>query len=305
MQKSKRKKAGRIFRLALVITVFVLITATVLLSAAALFFFRVEKYSVEGISPYTKEEIIEACGISEGKSLIFADLDEGAASIEKKLPYTDNVRLSRKFPNTLVIHYDEYKERYALPLSTAGYALLGSDFKTLSFSAELPEDMTVILGVSPQMPVSGEKVIFSRETVEGTDGKKTEVDRTGEILEEIAELLEKNEFKDISAISVESRSNIYLIYQDRVVLKIGSASELDSKLSLAKKVLSEEESISANQYCVLDLTVAKQAYFSSTDADKITVLTDFLQKYRSAEKENGGDDKETQTQPEAVKGEEE
>ncbi len=302
MQKSKRKKAGKIFRLALVITVFVLITATVLLSVAALFFFRVEKYSVEGISPYTKEEIIAASGITVGKSLIFADLDEGAASIEKKLPYTDDVRLSRKFPNTLVIHYGEHKERYALPLSTSGYALLGGDFKTLSFSAQLPDDVTVILGASPQMPVSGEKVVFSREIVEGTNGEKEEVDKTGEILEEIAELLEENEFKDISAVSVESRSNIYLIYQDRIVLKIGSASELDSKLSLAKKVLSEEESISANQYCVMDLTVPKQAYFSSTEVDKITALTDFLQKYRSddkadeteqseesQEKENGGE----------------
>ncbi|MDY5896003.1 MAG: hypothetical protein SPJ40_06345 [Oscillospiraceae bacterium] len=42
MQSKRRKKAGKIFRLALVITVFVLIIATVVLSAAALIFFRVE-----------------------------------------------------------------------------------------------------------------------------------------------------------------------------------------------------------------------------------------------------------------------
>ena len=40
MQSKRRKKAGKIFRLALVITVFVLIIATVVLSAAALIFFR-------------------------------------------------------------------------------------------------------------------------------------------------------------------------------------------------------------------------------------------------------------------------
>lgn len=58
MQSKRRKKAGKIFRLALVITVFVLIIATVVLSAAALIFFRVEKYHVEGVSPYTRDQII-------------------------------------------------------------------------------------------------------------------------------------------------------------------------------------------------------------------------------------------------------
>ena len=72
MQSKRRKKAGKIFRLALVITVFVLIIATVVLSAAALIFFRVEKYHVEGVSPYTRDQIIEASGIQTGKSLILS-----------------------------------------------------------------------------------------------------------------------------------------------------------------------------------------------------------------------------------------
>lgn len=295
MQKSTRKKAGRMFRLALVITVFVLITATVLLSAAALLFFRVENYNVEGVSPYTRDEIIAASGIETGKSLLFINLEEAEAAIEKKLPYTGSVRLMRKFPNTLVIRYDEYKECYAVSLSTAGFALLGEDFKVLSFSATLPEGVTLIFGTSPLTPVVGEKMVFSQESIQGSDGETETVDPTGELLSEIAEAVDENGIEDVNALSVASKSNIYLIYQRRIVLKLGSSSDIASKLSLAKSVLEEENALSPDQFGVLNLTVPKQAYFNSCDADEIEELSEFLENYPAPEEteEPSGEEEET------------
>lgn len=302
MQSKRRKKAGKIFRLALVITVFVLIIATVVLSAAALIFFRVEKYHVEGVSPYTRDQIIEASGIQTGKSLIFADLDEAAASIEKKLPYTGSVKLSRKFPNTLVIKYDEYKETYAVPVSMAGYVLLGNDFKVLSYSAELPEGVTLINGASPTAPVVGEKIKFTDAAQE--TGDTTEIaDPTGDILARIASALEDNSFEDISAIDVTSRSNIYLIYQRRIVLKLGNPSSLDSKLALAKKVLQEEDSIAPDQSGVVNLTVVKQAYFDGRDADDIPELVEFEAGYPQVPADEPTTDGEETTTDESSGGE--
>lgn len=279
MQKSKRKKAGRMLRLAIVIIAFVLITASVLLSAAALLFFRVEKYNVEGVSPYTRDEIISASGIETGKSLIFINLEEAQASIEKKLPYTGSVRVSRKFPNTLVIRYDECKERYAISLATAGFVILGDDFKTLSFSATLPEGVTLLLGTSPLTPVVGEKTVFSQETVQSPDGESEVVDTVGEMLAEITRAIDENGLEDISALSISSRSNIYLIYQRRIVLKLGNPSDVSSKLALAKNVLEEENSLSPDQFGVLNLTVTKQAYFNSCDADEIDELVELEENF--------------------------
>lgn len=274
MQSKRRKKAGKIFRLALVITAFVLIIATVVLSAAALIFFRVEKFNVEGVSPYTRDEIIAASGIETGKSLIFADLDEAATAIEKKLPYTSGVKLSRKFPSTIVIRYDEYKETYAVAVSAAGYVLLGNDFKALSYSAALPEGVTLINGASPSTPVIGERMKFTDAVQETGDGTEP-TDPTGDILERIAAAMAENGFEDINVIDVSSRSDIYLIYQRRIVLKLGNPSSLDSKLALAKKVLAEENSIAPDQSGVVNLTVVKQAYFDSRDADEIEELAEF------------------------------
>ena len=113
----KNLKRKRRFRLAIVATAFILLLCLIVSPIIVFAVFRVKTFKVEGASPYTSEQIISASGIQQGKSLIFADLDEAAASIEKTLPYTDNVKLTKKLPSGIIIRLEETSAGFAVEMS--------------------------------------------------------------------------------------------------------------------------------------------------------------------------------------------
>ncbi len=272
----KKLKRKRNFRIALVVVCFALIIGLIASPIIIFAAFRVKAFTVDGEAPYTKEEIIAASGIAQGKNLIFADIDEGESNIEKELPYTDNVKITRKLPSTIVIRVESTEKKYAIMLSNGTYALLDKNLKVLEFAPQVPEKITVIKGAVPVKSETGEILAF---TVENPDDKSKEetpiIDRTLSLILEIASGISENTMEDINLIDVSSSSNIYLIYQGRIVLNLGDSSNIPSKLSLGKRVIAEENSVSLTQSGTINLTVSKKAYFSPSDPDDIKELVLF------------------------------
>lgn len=195
----KKLKRKRRFRLA-VVTVGFFLLLSIIISPILLFtVFRVKTFAVEGTSPYAKEEIIAASGITEGKSLIFADLDEAAAAIERTLPYTDNVKLTKKLPDGIVIRFEETFKAFAFQISGGMYALTNSDMKVLELSTTVPEGVALITGANPVKTYVGEVLSF----VKPSEDKEEEIqDKTFELLLEITQGIAQNGTKDISLINV-------------------------------------------------------------------------------------------------------
>jgi hypothetical protein len=240
----------------------------------ALAAFRVKSFSIEGQAPYTNEDIIAASGIQLGKSLIFADVDEACDNIEKTLPYTDNVVITKKLPSGIIIRLESTAKAYAVELSNGTYALLDKNLKVLEYAAGIPEGITVIKGAIPNKVDIGECLGFAAEITDDED-ETQQGDRTLSLILEISKSISDNGMKDINLIDVSSISNIYLIYQNRIVLNLGDSSEITSKLSLGQRVISEEDKISLTQSGTVNLTVAKKAYFNPSDPDDIKELVIF------------------------------
>lgn len=274
--RKKRLKRKRNFRIALVVVCFVLIIGLIASPIIIFAAFRVKAFTVDGEAPYTKEEIIAASGIVHGKSLIFADIDEGESNIEKVLPYTDNVKITRKLPSTVVIRVESTERKYAIMLSNGTYALLDKNLKVLEFAPQVPEKITVIKGAVPIKSEIGEVLAFAVEKSDDkSEEKTTATDRTLSLILEIANAISENTLEDINLIDVSSSSNIYLIYQGRIVLNLGDSSDIPSKLSLGKRVISEENTVSLTQSGTINLTVSKKAYFSPSDPDDIKEIVLF------------------------------
>ena len=287
----KKLKRKRRFRLA-VVTVGFFLLLSIIISPILLFtVFRVKTFAVEGTSPYAKEEIIAASGITEGKSLIFADLDEAAAAIERTLPYTDNVKLTKKLPDGIVIRFEETFKAFAFQISGGMYALTNSDMKVLELSTTVPEGVALITGANPVKTYVGEVLSF----VKPSEDKEEEIqDKTFELLLEITQGIAQNGTKDISLINVADVNSIYLIYQQRIVLKLGDSTELASKLSLGNRVINEENTIDPSQCGTIDLTIPKKAYFNPSDFDDVEQLVEYKNLYmqNGTEESTEGDNSE-------------
>lgn len=291
----KKLKRKRNFRIAVVTVGFFLLLALIISPILIFAVFRVKTFSVEGTSPYSKEEIISASGIREGKSLIFADLDEAAAAIEKTLPYTDNVKLTKKLPDGIVIRFEETYKAFAFQISGGMFALTNSELKVLELSASVPDGVALITGATPVKTYVGEVLAF----VNPSEDKDEEIqDKTYELLLEITGSIAQNGTNDINLINVADSNNIYLIYQQRIVLKLGDSSELASKLSLGDRVINEENTIDPSQCGTIDLTIAKKAYFNPSEFDDVEQLVEYSNIYlqnsaeQSPEEENTEDTNE-------------
>ncbi|MGN0543442.1 MAG: cell division protein FtsQ/DivIB [Acutalibacteraceae bacterium] len=279
----KNLKRKRRFRLAIVVTAFILLLCLIVSPIIIFAVFRVKTFNVEGASPYTSEQIISASGIQQGKSLIFADLDEAAASIEKTLPYTDNVKLTKKLPSGIIIRLEETSAGFAVEMSGGMYALTNSEMKVLELSGEVPEGAAVITGAVPVKAEAGSVISFSAE----------EEDKTLSLIKQITGSVAENGMEDINLIDVSEKNNIYLIYQGRIVMRLGDSSDLASKLSLGQRVISQENTIDPSQFGTVNLTVAKKAYFNPSDFNDISELVKYRENYvaeANGEAENDNSD---------------
>lgn len=269
--RQRKLKKKRRARLAIVVTGFVLLIALIISPIVLFALFRVEGFAVEGTSPYSKEEIINASGIEKGKSLIFVDIDEAQAAIEKNLPYTDDVVIKRKLPNTVVIRYGETSKAYALQVSGGAYALTDSSLKVLELVSDVPEGITLIKGAVPVKAELGTVMSFAAETEENKEEEQA-TDRTQEIIIRVLSAIPAEESANINMVDFSSFNNIYLIYKERVVMRFGESTDIEPRIDLAFRSLAVETGIDPSVSGIMTSIVPKEASFNPEDPDDIKEL---------------------------------
>lgn len=279
-RKLKRKKN---FRIAIVVAGFLLIISLIVSPIVIFAAFRVRSFTIEGNAPYTNEEVIAASGIQQGKSLVFADTDEASENIEKTLPYTDNVVITKKLPSGIIIRLESTEKAYAVALSNGTYAMLDKNLKVLEYAPEVSEGITLIKGAVPVKSEIGEAVAFVNEVTDKKDESQVD-DRVKQLILEISQAIDDNGIEGIDLIDISTSSNIYLIYQKRIVLNLGDSSDIPSKLSLGKMSITEEEVTHLTKSGILNLTITGKAFFKPSNPEDIKELVIF----------NGGEWKEDQ-----------
>lgn len=237
--KRKRRNRGRFGFLYKVLSGAVIVAAIV---AGCAVFFRVENIEVSGQSAYTAEQIIGAAEVERGDNLFAVNKFKIMRQIISRLPYVDEISVSRRLPDTLVINVTECVPAAAIQggdawwiIDTKGKILERTDENR---AAEFPP----LTGLTPDSPVVGEQL----KAAEGEDGKLSSLEKLFAALA-AREMIDQAESFDLTAINF-----IKMGYGGRFTVKI----PMNTDFSQAAKIL--EAAIGALEETdrgVIDLTL--------------------------------------------------
>lgn len=277
-----------------IITAVVILTALIMAVAVFCFVFcKVNVIKVEGKINYTADEVINSVSLIKGQSMFTLDTEEIANTVETALPYTDNVKVIKKYPRTVKIIASPAAETYAVMLSENFYAITTGELKVLKAQNSAPENLIIVQGGSIATYELGKPLSFSGDGDE--KGK--------EILISLNDAIKECGIENVNMINIYDINNLYFIYDNRIVVKLGTAENLSKKISLGKKTLDEENKQSAFQYGELDLSITKEAIFAPVDLKDLQELLDYLsieQQSEEAEETDESDEGETSAETDDV-----
>ncbi len=245
----RRRRKRRQTILFYVFLFFLVITAAVVLSFTVLF--RMETISVTGSSPYTQEEIIEASGLKKGENLFRLDLEKAESLLESGLPYIGKAQISRKLPDSVVIHVEMAETAGAVEYS-GQVALIDSSGKVLEIRSDIPEGCPAIKGVDISQAQPGQALVY----------KDTE---KKENLELLMQAMESTGLSSVTELDLDDPFNLIAVYQGRIRLELGVATDLTEKIRFFKDGILPSGQITENMRGTLDLSLVpktNKAYFS-------------------------------------------
>ena len=224
---------------------FILIIAVIFVLSV---FFRVSSIVVTGNTHYTDSEIINAIEIEQGDNLFFFDRFAAVSRVFAKLPYVEEVTVTRNLPNKVII---EVKETTAI-----AYIQLGTELWTLDHNCKIlgkaaeDEDIGLVpvVGLDP-----GTLLINERLTT--ADGSERSVN----FLEEIFDQIEgRGILTYITKIDFSDANNVKLSYGGKYIINIGDPYQVEHKFSLVVSAISQ---LKEGDIGIIDVSDAKTVHF--------------------------------------------
>lgn len=151
-RKRGRRNRGRFGFLYKVLSTLLILAAIL---TGCIVFFRVDEIIVTGGSRYSAEQVIEAAGIKQGENLFQLNKFDIARQVLTKLPYVDEITISRKLPATLILKVTESTAVAALEHDGVWW-LVDARCKLLEQGdAALAQGRAELTGLSPLSPSIG------------------------------------------------------------------------------------------------------------------------------------------------------
>lgn len=104
----------------------------------------VDRVQVSGAEHTSVDAIRAAAGIAPGEPMVGADLDGGTAAVAA-LPWTDEVRVARRWPGTVRVVVTE-RTPVAVVRTPGGWARLDAEGRVLDLSPARPDDLVALTG---------------------------------------------------------------------------------------------------------------------------------------------------------------
>lgn len=260
-------------------------------------FFKVEnlKVKIEGDVPYPSEDIVNVCPVKTGQNIFSDNIAEAGAIVEAELPYIEHCSAERKMPDTVVLSIVGAKPAGIFTLTDGSRLILSSTGKILEMLA--PENMSATDVPEQPAPVSdsdssatdlsatdavtagfmlNDGAVLSNHSkyldetalavIEGltvTGGKvgapvETEDETVYTTLETIVELLYENE---LTATRIDlAPGNLYVEYEGRMNIRLGSGSQLEEKMTMAADIIKNR--LTKYDSGQIDVSNPQKAYYT-------------------------------------------
>lgn len=202
---------------AVIITVLAILANTVL--------FKCKQIVVSGNARYSAEEIAAASGIALGQNLLHINTHTAEENVAAGLAYIDSAKVKKSFPTGINITVEEAEKWYCIREggTTAAVSHAGKIVEHTSANG-----FTVFTGCEPKSVEVG--AWFSSETESKSDIPPT-----------IMRAVEAAGIEGVDEVDITDRFSMKM-YVDggRVILELGTASEMESKLVVAKTLIATE-----------------------------------------------------------------
>jgi hypothetical protein len=197
-------------------------------------FFAVKEIRCAGNAAVSAEEIIAASTISYEYNLFRVSVKKAASRIAA-IPYVRAVTVKRKLPNRIEIKITECEVRGYLPLNE-GYIYIDGACKMLEYNSVPPAGVPVIQNTGVLSYEGGKRLLAD-------DDKKTDA-----VAAVIAAA--RNHFppEQITAIDAARADDLTLLYNNKLEIRVGNVKDLDYKLNIALRAISDKLGENAGGY---------------------------------------------------------
>lgn len=167
-------------------------------------FFIIDKIEITGNNKIKREDLIIASSINIGENIFKISIKSGEENI-RKLPYTEEIKIRRKLPKTIIIEIIERKE-IAQIKDISSFLIIDNKGKILELKDDENENLPMIIGLEIDNKIQGDN-IFSEMEFES----KVEFIKVGHdigILNEIKQI----DMENIDSINIKTNDDISIAF---------------------------------------------------------------------------------------------
>ncbi len=243
-RKNSRLKSNTFF------AVLVLIVVSLCTLVAALML-KVNVIEVTGSERYSNATILDAANLDTSDSMLFLNLNYLEGKLEETLPYVESAEITRQWPDKIVVEIIDAKPSLAVDTGD-GYILMNNSCKVLDDdSGVLPAQSALIKGVEIEKAEPGKLVVFNSEI-------------SIEEFTKLAHAFEDMGLEGVSEYDLSSDSNVVLVIDHRIEVKLGTLAGADEKLGFGKYVIEKTIEENPNGVFVVNISADGKAYVRDT-----------------------------------------
>ena len=220
--------------------VMMLVALTVCAVLCLTVFFKIEEITVEGKTRYDKEDIIASSMIESGDNFLLCNTAPAESAIKSKFSYIENVVISKKLFNKIIISVSEAKPSTEIE-SDGKYIVISKSGKILEINKKKKYDVPTVLGAKLKDVKLAAQIKYKDKNL------KKYLDR---IIKQLAEC----KLDDIVTIDLSDHSHVELVRKSGFRVIIGSFENLEYKISTAAAILSS--SVKDTDQGTLDVSLA-------------------------------------------------
>lgn len=235
----RRSQLGAPFVFAIVIVAIIFVMSV---------FFRVRNIEVNGNTHYTDAEIISAIDIEDGDNLFFFDRFAALSRVFAKLPYIEEVSISRSLPDRVVINVVECR--------ALAYIAVGDEKWTIDHNCKVlgkatgdeADALIAVEGFDPGTLLIGEDLTSK-------NGGEETVQFLSEVLMQIQD---RGLAIGVKSVNFSNTKRASFTYHDKYTVVIGNSENVEHKFGMLMSVFTQ---LQPGDYGTIDVSDGSTAHF--------------------------------------------
>ena len=252
IRKTKKKKARdtsgflknpkyRKLRATLFYSMVILSIISIVLIFSSIFLFKIDNIYIFGESNYSKEEIIKSSGLTKGETLIFCNKEEIQKNIKDNLPYVEEVRVNKSFPNSIEIIIIQAVPSAQIEINNK-FIIINKGSRVLEISDARSNQVALLIGSNP----------ISYELSKTIEYQNPDTQR---IIDEIITDFYEVGINPITQINLTDSFNNLVVYDNRITIELGKPVDIKYKASMSATVINSPSVTNVNKG-TLDVSLA-------------------------------------------------